>query len=254
MRVNPFIILLAAADMASAAVLTVSKTVTVSCGAAITSILETVPTPTGDLVDYIKMAYSESEKTATSKDELSVFCHMTDSLPATLLSDWTSYTDAAHSWYSAKSPSLVSIATSCLSYDTAKASATVEALLKGLGASDCPSPTTTSTTKATSASTMDILESILEGAGVTDTSPTMTTALNMPLITGTSTSKSLTETAYTALTIGPLGTSSSNSTSGGGIILVASMSTAAAAAAPRETGLHVVGLAAAGLLGAAILL
>lgn len=172
-----------------------------ACQTAILSFADTLPTPDAALESY--------EATYTASDSCSY------SVPASLSSDFDSYTSALYSWYSASSDAFYSVLSECPQY-AGEASAMDVCTSAAAGA-------------ATSAS----------GSGTSDASATATGSVSGSSATESSTKTSAKSSAKSSSTGSATGSSASASASGSG-------------ASAREVG--IVGAVLAGVFGAVIAL
>ncbi len=78
------------------------------CRESVFSIMNDIPTPTSDLVNYLQTFIATAHPT-----DPAALCAVTSSLPTSIASAYSSYDQAASSWYSEHSSEIAQLASSC---------------------------------------------------------------------------------------------------------------------------------------------
>ncbi|KAI1498828.1 hypothetical protein F5X99DRAFT_411655 [Biscogniauxia marginata] len=190
-----------------------------ACTTSALSILSSIPTPASDLSDFL--ATFGASASASAPSDPAVLCSVTAALPSSLQAPYSSYDAAASSWYGSNSEGIQGLLTSCGGGELGAYVTQVVSALQAYTAAGC------SGTLSTPAATFPVPG-----------------GLNTSVVTGTGTTGAATATATDG---------SSGSGTGAGEN-AAPTSSVSLDAAPRPTGVLAGAIAAAGLLGAAMML
>lgn len=177
-----------------------------ACQASAFSILGDIPTPTPPLLSYLLSFAATANPT-----DPAALCAATSALPTSLASAYSSYDEAASSWYVGHSGDIAQLASDCASDGVAQSLTQAITALESYTAGDCTGTAPT------------------EAAGLTSL---------IPMINATATGATATTT----------GSSSGAGSQGGGS--ASEMSSVPQAGAARPTGVIAGAMAAAGFIGA----